>query len=146
VRSLITLIAIIAISACDGFGTAAQPTPTLDDYKAKMRDVLTLPKVVFLDADETCQCIAVGVADPSAATAVPKLCGEHRGPSTLVQTVRTPRYGAWVSWRDGLRPIKGAAAACVQEISNSTEKLTIVGLAGAPSRGEFRHKIDRTTG
>src|SRR5437016_13875779 len=39
-----------------------------------------------------------------------------------------------------------SAAACDQDMNNSTDELTVIGLAGAPTVGEFRHKIGRTTG
>lgn len=43
---------------------------TLEDARARMRDVLTIKGVTFLDLDESCGCINVGIADASLAQQV----------------------------------------------------------------------------
>ena len=57
----------------------------------KMRDVLTLKHVVFLDLDEACGCISVGVENDAAAEQVASFTGNQGISQDWVQTVVTPR-------------------------------------------------------
>src|SRR6185295_960907 len=83
-----TTVALALMACTTKPGT--QQAPTLDDYKAKMRDVLRIPRVAFLDADESCNCIVVGITDPSAAAAVQTYATNAGVPG--VTTVATTRF------------------------------------------------------
>jgi hypothetical protein len=79
----------------------------LEEYKTSMRDVLTLNNVAFLDADETCNCIVVGITDQSAAASVENFAKNVGVPSTSLKTVLTRPLVAFPSLIEGIRPIKG---------------------------------------
>jgi hypothetical protein len=78
-----------------------------EDYKIRMRNMLTEPNVSFVDADETCDCIIVGITDPSAATSVRQFAAHAGVPPSLVSTVLTRPIRPYVGLRDSIRPIKG---------------------------------------
>ena len=81
----------------------------LADARSRMRDVLRLPKVVFLDLDESCGCIAVGVSDPTAETAVRSFAAQSGVPQSAVRIVRTAPVRAMASLQGTFRPSMGGA-------------------------------------
>lgn len=85
---------------------AAQPED-LNTAFAKMRDVLTLPNVVFLDLDEACGCITVGVATAAAAAEVASFAAAHDVSQSVVKTVVTPRIRRVLDLQDEFRPTMG---------------------------------------
>jgi hypothetical protein len=112
VHHLLLLIVVIILSSCSRFGNGKLPesdqsVPSLDEYKTRMRDVLTLPNIAFLDADETCNCIAVGITDQSAVTSVENFAKNAGVPLTSVKTVLTRPIKKFASLRDNIRPTKG---------------------------------------
>lgn len=85
---------------------AAQPED-LNTAFAKMRDVLTLPNVVFLDLDEARGCITVGIATASAAVEVASFAAAHGVSPSVVKTVVTPRIKRVLDLQDEFRPTMG---------------------------------------
>ena len=88
---------------------AALGPAQLTDARARMRDVLTIPKVVFLDLDEACGCIAVGVSDLAAQTAVRAFAAQHGVPQNAVNIVRTAPVVRMASLQGAFRPTMGGA-------------------------------------
>lgn len=72
-----------------------------------MRDVLTLPKTVFLDLDETCGCITVAISDPAAESAVMTFATQHGLPAGVVRTVLSAPLVRMARLRDRFRPTIG---------------------------------------
>jgi hypothetical protein len=88
--------------------------------KLAMRDVLTLPGVVFLDAVESCSCIEVGISDPGAAAAVQQFASSAGLASGRVRTVATPVIVQRSTLQEELRPVKGGL-----QIRNDTAVCTL---------------------
>jgi hypothetical protein len=103
-RRLLPLAAVL-LASCAGVQTG--PALTREDYKARLRDVLTLPDVVFLDADETCDCIAVGVATPAAAAAARNYAASAGVPSDRVKIVQAKPVRFFAGLQNQIRPVKG---------------------------------------
>ena len=74
---------------------------------AAMRDVLTLPSVVFLDLDEMCGCIAVGISNASAEAAVSAFATQRGLQQGVVRTVLTAPIVRRQSLRARTRPTVG---------------------------------------
>jgi hypothetical protein len=103
------------------FAAAAAGAELLDDAFRRMRDVLTIPNVVFLDLDETCGCITVGIAEGTVAPQVASFAAQQGVASALVRTTVTPRIERMQSLRDSYRP----TMAGVQIETGSTRQCTI---------------------
>jgi len=86
------------------FVQASAGPEELSDAFTKMRDVLTLAKVIFLDLDEACGCIMVGVVDAATAAQVGVFATQHGVPQTLVKTAITKRIVRLQSLTGSLRP------------------------------------------
>lgn len=102
----------VMLSSCTLFVTGSKPDsnqilPSLNEYKTRMRDVLTLPDVVFLDADEICNCIAVGILSQSGVASVENFAKNAGVPLTSIKTVLTSPFIRFASLRDNIRPTKG---------------------------------------
>lgn len=95
------------VSSCTVQPANTPGVATLAQHKAQMRDVLTLPNVVFLDENAACSCILVGIANPSAAIAVQNFASAHGVPASVVQTTPVRRFVRHQSLLDNIRPIKG---------------------------------------
>lgn len=74
---------------------------------AAMRDVLTLPNVVFLDLDEVCGCITVGISNASADTAVSAFAAQRGLQQGVVRTVLTAPVVRNQSLSSRFRPTVG---------------------------------------
>ena len=72
---------------------AAEPED-LNAAFTKMRDVLTLPNAVFLDLDEACGCITVGIATAATAAEVASFATAHGVSQGVVKTAVMPRSSA----------------------------------------------------
>jgi hypothetical protein len=81
----------------------------LADARLKMRDVLTLAKVVYLDLDESCGCITVGISDGSAETGVRSFATRQGVPSSAVKIVLTPPIVRLANLQGSFRPTMGGA-------------------------------------
>jgi hypothetical protein len=79
----------------------------LRDAQKKMRNVLTLPGVVFLDLDEVCGCITVGIAVPSAETEVTKFAQNQGIRPGLVKTTPTSYVVGLADLAGDFRPTMG---------------------------------------
>lgn len=86
---------------------AAAAPEDLNTAFAKMRDVLTLPNVVFLDLDEACGCITVGIATAAAAAEVASFAAAQGVSQSVLKTVITPRIKRMLSLQDKFRPTMG---------------------------------------
>lgn len=84
----------------------AQPED-LNTAFAKMRDVLTLPNVVFLDFDEARGCITVGIATAAAAAEVASFAAAHGVSQSVVKTAVVPRIKRVLDLQDEFRPTMG---------------------------------------
>lgn len=84
-----------------------EPPATIAQYKVRMRDVLTLPNVVFLDDNAACSCVLVGIANATTASSVQNFAASKGVPAAVVKTVQSPRYMNRQSLHDTIRPIKG---------------------------------------
>jgi len=85
---------------------AAEP----EDLKTaftKMRDVLTLPNAVFLDLDEACGCIRVGIATAAAAAGVASFATAQGVSQSVVKTAVVPRIKRVLDLQDEFRPTMG---------------------------------------
>jgi len=105
----------------------------LRDAFSKMRDVLTLPNVVFLDLDEACGCITVGIAEASAASQVVSFATKHGVSQALLSTVVTPRVVRLQGLQDQYRPTMGGV-----QIQNRSAASCTLGLpTWSFSRGKY---------
>jgi hypothetical protein len=86
------------------FVQAAAGPEELREAFRKMRDVLTLPSVVFLDLDEACGCIMVGILEAAAVSQVASFAAQQGVPQALVRTSITPKPMLMHSLRDSYRP------------------------------------------
>ena len=79
----------------------------LDDYKARLTDVLSLPNMVYLDADEECNCVTIAVSQSDARPAVEQFVQKSGVPASAVRIIERPRIVPAQSLRDQFRPMKG---------------------------------------
>jgi hypothetical protein len=79
----------------------------LIDARAKMRDVLDLPKTVYMGIDQSCGCIVVGILDSSAEASVRSFATQQGLPLAAVKTVVTPPIVKFASLTDWFRPAMG---------------------------------------
>jgi hypothetical protein len=79
----------------------------LGDAKRRMRDVLTLPGVVYLDLNETCGCIDVGIAVDTAREAVAAFARDHGVRADVVRSVASPFIRRTAGLTDDVRPTVG---------------------------------------
>src|SRR5439155_1921524 len=86
---------------------AAAAPEELDSAFAKMRDVLTLQDVVFLDLDEARGCITVGIATAAAAAEVANFAAAHGVSPSVVKTELTPRFKRMLNLQAKFRPTMG---------------------------------------
>ena len=92
------------------FVDAVASPEELKSAVAKLRDVLTIKDVVFLDLDEACGCIRVGIAQKEAATLVARFVTEHEVTAQWVQTVFTPQIRRTADLTSKFRPTMGGVA------------------------------------
>jgi hypothetical protein len=97
---------------------AAAGPEDLNAAFANMRDVLTLPDTVFLDLDEACGCITVGIATAAAAAQVASFATAHGVSQGVVKTVMTPPIRRVLNLQDEFRPTMGGVQ--IQFDVNST--------------------------
>jgi hypothetical protein len=97
---------------------AAAGPEDLNTAFAKMRDVLTLPNVVFLDLDEACGCITVGVAIAAAAAGVASFALAHGVSQSVAKTVVVPRIKRLLDLQDEFRPTMGGMQIQFKPASN----------------------------
>jgi hypothetical protein len=101
------VVGLIAVSSCGGPDVTTEAGPSLEDHKQRMTDVLSKPDVVFLDADEACDCIVVGITGQSAEASVESFARSVGVPAERVETVLTKPFRTLASLRDAFRPTKG---------------------------------------
>jgi hypothetical protein len=89
------------------FSTAAATAEQLGEAYRKMRDVLTVRDVVYLDLDEACGCIAVGIASDSAYQRVSEYIAKRRIFKEWVRILMTPPVMRTLNLRDLYRPTMG---------------------------------------
>ncbi|GIF52465.1 hypothetical protein Afe04nite_70040 [Asanoa ferruginea] len=79
----------------------------MEEYKVILADVLNLPGVVFIDADENCQCAVVGVTNQSIKAAVLSFASLHGVPSSALQIEETSTIDYYDDLSSKVRPAKG---------------------------------------
>jgi hypothetical protein len=104
------------------FLQATVAEPDLKAYKTKMRDVLAIPGVVYLDLDESCGCIVVGISSPTAAAQVQAFANTAGVPAAAVKTVASSPFRRKTTLREAMRPAKGGLQV------EMTSKLCTLGL------------------
>ena len=95
------------------------------DFKDGMRDVLTLQEVTFLDADEICGCVSVGIANEGRRSAVEGFANQVGVPPDAVQTVIASARTPFQSVTDQFRPMVGGI-----QIKNDAGPFAFLGFAG----------------
>jgi hypothetical protein len=96
----------------------AMATPEeLKEARQKMRDVLTIKDVVFLDLDESCGCIVIGAASKEATPRIASFIKEHGIYSRWVKIVETPKYRFTADLTDRFRPTMGGQQ--IRTVGNS---------------------------
>ncbi len=94
------------------------------DYRAGMRDVLALPDVTYLDADESCGCVSVGIANESVRKSVDEFVARAGVPPKAVQTVIAPYYERYQAVTDTFRPMVGGT-----QIKNDAGPFAFIGFS-----------------
>jgi hypothetical protein len=97
----------------------------LDDYKAALRDVVTLPDVAYLDADEKCNCITIAISSNTARSAVQKFVNASEVPASAVSIILTSPISLMTSLNDQFRPVKGGI-----KIKNDVGPFAFLGFSG----------------
>jgi hypothetical protein len=77
------------------------------DHRDALIDALALPKVVYLDADEACNCVTVAVSSAEARPDLEKFIGSTSVPAAAVRIVERAPVAFAQTLRDEFRPIKG---------------------------------------
>src|SRR4051794_8547453 len=95
------------LAACGGGTTTSPASASLDEYVLKIKNVLNLSSVVFLDANESTNTVDVGISDPAATSAVMNFAGSVGVPSSVVRTVAASPFVLRASVRDRFRPLVG---------------------------------------
>jgi hypothetical protein len=107
----------------------AAVSATLEELKSRMGAVLAKPNVEFVDADETCGCVTVGISASSAVGSVASVAASAGVPSASVKTVLTTPITALVGLRDAIRPIKGGRQIQNEDRSFCTMTATVLNRA-----------------
>lgn len=79
----------------------------LSAYRDGLVDVLSLPGVVYLDADEACNCVTVAVVNKEAKPAAERFIEKAGVPAGVVRIVQHAEFAFAQSLRDQFRPTKG---------------------------------------
>jgi hypothetical protein len=93
-------------------------------YKAGMRDVLALPDVSFLDADEVAGVVTIGIAKPEARTKVQEFAAAVGLPPDAWSTVVSPYRNRYADLTDQFRPMVGGI-----QIKNNAGPWAFLGIA-----------------
>jgi hypothetical protein len=94
-------------------------------YKQALRDVLTIPDTVLLDADEVCGCVTVGISNERAREAVENFVKIAQVPTDAVRIVAMAPIVPLQSVDGQFRPIPGGV-----QIKNDAGGLLWLGLGG----------------
>ncbi len=97
----------------------------LDDFKAGMRDVLTLPDVTYLDADEAQGVVTIGIAKDNARARVQEFADRVGLPKDAWRTVLSPYRDRYQAVTDQIRPMVGGI-----QIKNDAGPFAFLGFAG----------------
>lgn len=76
-------------------------------YRDGLVDVLSLPDLVYLDADEACNCVTVAVANWEAKPAAERFIVQAGVPADAVRIVQHDKFVFAQTLRDQFRPTKG---------------------------------------
>ena len=121
----------LATAACTSQPGIPPPLAAMAQYKIQMRDVLTLPDVIYLDNNADCGCILVGIAVPTAAVAVQNFALANGVPAAAVRSVASHRRIAAASLRDNIRPVKGGL-----QIQTNAGRCTMMATVFHRARGQ----------
>ena len=89
----------------------------LKEARLKMRDVLAIKDVVFLDLDESCGCIVVGAVTKEVTSRIASFIKERGINSHWVKIIETPKYRFTADLTDKFRPTMGGQQ--IRTIANS---------------------------
>ncbi|CAN7773832.1 hypothetical protein LJR290_007676 [Variovorax sp. LjRoot290] len=99
-------------------------------FKSGMRDVLALPDVTFLDADERAGVVTVGIAKPEARSKVLEFAGAVGLPPDAWQIVVSPYRDRYADLTDQFRPMVGGI-----QLKNDAGPLAFLGFSGLCTLG-----------
>jgi hypothetical protein len=89
------------------FVQAVATPEELNEARLKLRDVLTIKGVVFLDLDEHCGCIVIGAVSKEVNSSIASFIKEHDVYASWVNIVQTPEYRQTAALTDKFRPTMG---------------------------------------
>jgi len=99
------------------FVQAVATPEALKEARLKMRDVLTIKDVVFLDLDESCGCIVVGAVSKEVNSRIASFIKERGINSRWVKIIETPKYRFTADLTSKFRPTMGGQQ--IRTIGNS---------------------------
>jgi hypothetical protein len=89
------------------FVQAVATPEELKEARLKLRDVLTIKGVVYLDLDEYCGCIAIGAVSKEVNSSIASFLKERGIDGSWVNIVQTPEYRLTAALTDRFRPTVG---------------------------------------
>ena len=99
------------------FVEAVATLKELQEARVKMRDVLTLKDVVYLDLDESCGCLSIGAGSKEVISRIASYIEELNIDTSWVQIVQTPEYRLTADLTEKFRPTMGGQQ--IRTIGNS---------------------------
>ncbi len=97
----------------------------LEDYKTRLTGVLSLPNVVYVDADEVCNCVTIAVSNAESRGFVEEFVAQSGVPWSAVSVIERPEVIPAVSLRDKFRPVVGG----ISVVPSSGQDCTITAVA-----------------
>lgn len=89
------------------FVEAVATAEELKEARLKLRDVLTIKGVVYLDLDEHCGCIVIGAVSKEVNASIASFIKERGINTRWVNIVQTPEYRLTAALTDKFRPTMG---------------------------------------
>ena len=99
------------------FVQAVATPEELKEARLKLRDVLTIKGVVYLDLDESCGCIVIGAVSKEVNSSIASFIKEFGIDSSWVTIVQTPEYRLTADLTDKFRPTMGGQQ--IRTVGNS---------------------------
>ena len=99
------------------FVQAVATPEELKEARLKLRDVLTIKGVVYLDLDEHCGCIVIGAVSKEVNSSIASFVKEFGINTRWVNIVQTPEYRFTAALTDKFRPTMGGQQ--IRTVGNS---------------------------
>ena len=99
------------------FVEAAATLEELKEARVKLRDVLTIKGVVYLDLDESCGCLSIGAGTKEVISRIVDYIKELNIDTSWVTIVQTPEYRLTADLTEKFRPTMGGQQ--IRTIGNS---------------------------